>query len=98
MPTLSGRADPGRSDDVQTEIPLLGDVGLARVQAHPNEDGGILRPLVHGVRTLHLRGGGDGLARPREGEEERITLRVESSMSVNTKVTVPLGSEGIPAW
>ena len=77
LPTLSGRADPGRSDDVQTEIPLLGDVRLARVQAHPNEDGGIVRPVVYGVRTLHRDGGGDGLARPREGEEERIALRVD---------------------
>ena len=121
---------PGRADDVEPEVALLADVGLARVQPDADPDDGTVRPV-------EPRRGRAGLPPPQrrrrargEREEEGVALRVdlhalrgerladeaavlgervaveiselrrsavESSMSVNANVTVPLGRSGMRA-
>ncbi len=70
-------AEPRRADDVETEVALAADGRLAGVQPHPDEDGAALRPVVSGVGALHLHRGLDRVAGAREGEEERVPLRVD---------------------
>ena len=70
-------AEPGGADDVEAEVPLAADRRLAGVQPHPHEDGAAVRPVVRGVGALHLDGRLDRVAGAREGEEERVALRVD---------------------
>ena len=77
MAALRGRADASGADDVEADIALLREVRLARVQADPNAHGAIVRPLVRGVRALHVGRCSDGLASPREREKERVPLGVD---------------------
>ena len=77
MAAPPGRAEPGRTYDVEPQVTLLAKRGLARVQAHPHADRGVLGPRVLGVRALRLDGRRDGVASAGEGEEERVALRVD---------------------
>src|SRR6266571_4469673 len=56
---------------VEADVALLGQPRLARVQPHAH----VYRPV--GQCTLAVRGGGHRIGRPGEGDEERVTLRVD---------------------
>ncbi len=77
VPALRRRADASGADDVEADVALLREVRLARVQADPNADGAVVRPLVRGVRALHVGSCSDRLASPRKREEERVPLGVD---------------------
>ena len=73
-----GRAAETRgADDVEAVVALLADRRLAGVEAHAHADVHPLRPRVRRVRALRLDRGRDRVARAREGEEERVALRVD---------------------
>ena len=65
------------ADDVQPEVALVADRRLAGVQAHPDADlGALAARRGRGARAARRRRR-DGVARPGEGEEERVALRVD---------------------
>ena len=72
-----GAAEPRGADDVEAVVALLADRRLAGVEAHAHADVHPLRPRVRRVRALRLDRGRDRVARAREGEEERVALRVD---------------------
>ncbi len=65
---------------VEADIALLGQDGLARVQAHANPD------RARGEHVLGRPCSGDPVARPGEGDEEGVALRVH--------LDAPVGDEG----
>ena len=64
--------DPGRTVDVEAAVVVAGEVGLARVQAHPDADRGAIRPRVPGQGALGRR----RAARRRPGLAERREHRI----------------------
>jgi hypothetical protein len=77
LPAVSGGADPRRAVDVQTDVVVVSDLRLARVDADAHADVDTLRPVLGRERPLRAHRGGDGVARPRERDEERVTLGVD---------------------
>ena len=71
LPAVADGGDPRALVHVEADVSLLGQPRLARVQPHPHA----YRPV--GQRALAVRGGGDGVRRAGEGDEERVTLRVD---------------------
>ncbi len=71
LAAVRGGCDPRRSVDVHADVALVGQQRLARVDAHPDAD----RPGLE--RLLRVNCGGDGVDRPREGDEERVALGVD---------------------
>ena len=71
LAAVADGGDPRALVHVEADVPLLGQPRLARVQPHPHAD----RPV--GQRALAVSGSGDGVRRAGEGDEERITLRVD---------------------
>ena len=67
---MPGRRDPRRPMHVDTDVPLLGDERRPRVDADPDAD----RPAGERLRQLGRRR--QRSRRGREGDEERIALRV----------------------
>ena len=63
--------------DVDADVPLLADHGLARVEAHTHPQGRPVRPLVLSQGPLCGDRGGDRVPRPLEAVEERIALGVD---------------------
>jgi hypothetical protein len=77
LAAVPGRGDARRADHVEAEVTLLADVWLAGVHAHTHEQLPSARPLVVAQRALRVDRGGHGVARTREGEEERVALGVD---------------------
>ena len=77
LPAVSGGADPRRAVHVQTDVIVLPDLRLAGVDAHPHAHVDALGPTLGRERPLRAHRGGDRVARPREGDEERVTLGVD---------------------
>jgi hypothetical protein len=77
LAAVAGRADPRCTNDVQPEVALVTDRRLTSMEAHPHADVRVVRPLVRRERALRGDGGRDGVARPGEREEERVSLRVD---------------------
>jgi hypothetical protein len=77
LPAVSGRADPRRAVHVETDVIILSDVRLTGVHpdAHAHVDA--LGPMLGRQRPLRADRGGDRVARPSEGDEERVTLGVD---------------------
>ena len=46
LPPVRRRADPGSPDDVEPEVALVADRGLACVQPHPHLQVDAVRPVV----------------------------------------------------
>ena len=82
MAAAPGRAEPRRAHDVEPQVALAAERRLAGVQAHPDADVGAVGPVVLRVRALRLDGCGDRVAGAREGEEERVALRVDLDAAV----------------
>ena len=71
LAAVRGGCNPRRSVHVDADVALVGHERLAGVDAHPNADrAGLERPLRLGRR-------GDGSGRPRERDEERVSLGVD---------------------
>ena len=68
--------DTRRTMHIKTGVTLRPCRGLPRVQPHPNPHHAILRPFLSSQPPLRLDRGGYCIPRAPEGEEERITLRV----------------------
>jgi len=78
---------------VEADVPLLGQPRLAGVQPHPHP----YRPA--GKCALALRGGGYGVRRAGECDEERVALRVDLNASVVGKCRAespPMFVQGLP--
>ena len=56
---------------VEADVPFIGQPRLARVQPHPNA----YRPVRQ--RALAVGSSGDSVRRAGEGDEERVTLRID---------------------
>jgi hypothetical protein len=82
---VAGRADARRAYDVETDVTLLADGGLSGVKAHPHLDLDVVRPLVLCEGALRADCAGDRIARPCEGEEERVTLSVDLATTRRSK-------------
>jgi hypothetical protein len=68
---VAGGGDAGGAVDVDAHVSLLGEQRLARVQPHADSD------RARAQRLLPRRRGRDRVAGTGEGEEERISLRVD---------------------
>ena len=68
LAAVRGGGDSRRAVDVYADVALVGHERLAGVETHANAD----RPASSA--SLRLDGGGDGIGRPRERDEERVTL------------------------
>ena len=86
MAAAPGRAEPGGAYDVEAEVALAAESGLAGVQAHPDADVDAVGPVVCGVRALRLDGRGDRVAGAWKREEEGIALRVDLDAAVLREV------------
>ena len=65
-------ADPRRAMDAQPDVPAVAPRRVARVQADAHPKVAARRPRLAREPALHLRGGGDRIARLREHEEVRV--------------------------
>ncbi len=69
--------DAGRTVDVHPDVALVGDDGLPGVHAHPHAHGaGLAGPACAVRRSRH------GVLGAREGDEERVPLRVDFDAAV----------------
>ena len=71
LAAVADGGDPGALVHVEADVSLLGQARLARVQPHPHAN----RPV--GKYALAIRSSGDRVRRAGEGDEERVTLRVD---------------------
>jgi hypothetical protein len=78
-------ADPGRAVDAESDVPFARCGGLSRVDAHPHAKLRAVRPGVLGKPALTRDRRSDSILRAPEGDEERVTLRVDFVASVFSK-------------
>jgi hypothetical protein len=62
--------------DVEPEVALVAHGGLSGVNSHADAHLAATWPRVAPQRALRVNRGGDGVARARKREEERVSLRV----------------------
>ena len=77
LPAVPGGADARRAVDVDPDVALLADDGLAGVDAHADAELGPVRPVMARERLLRRDGGRDRVLRAAEAVEERVALRVD---------------------
>jgi len=63
--------------DAHPYVSLAADEWLAGVDPHPYTNGDTVGPGLRSERALRRHGGGDRVTRAREGDEERVALRVD---------------------
>ena len=73
---MAGRADAGAAMDVDADVTLGSDGGLAGVDAHAHLHGACGERPLRGVRRGHR------VARPRKCDEERVALGVNLDPAV----------------
>ncbi len=78
LATLPGGADACRAMDGKAVVLVGGDRCLTRVDAHSDARLDAVRPLVAVERLLPCEGRGDGVLRPPEGNEERVSLGADA--------------------
>ena len=71
LPTVAGGGDPGRTVHVHSDVALVRQQRLARVDAHPHGDAVLLK------KSLRVAGRGRRVARTAEGDEEGVALGVD---------------------
>ena len=71
LPAVAGGGDPSGAVHVHSDVALLRQQRLARVDAHPHADAVLLQ------KSLRAAGSGRRVARPAEGDEEGIALGVD---------------------
>ena len=69
--------------DAHADVALLADLGLARVQAHPDLDLDAFGPRVRVEVALGRHRGGESVLPTGEGDEERVALRVDLVTAVS---------------
>ena len=74
---LAATAIANAEAHVEPDVIIQPNVRLAGVDAHPHTHLDALRPTPGGKRSLRAYGGGDRIARPREGDEKRVPLGVD---------------------
>jgi class 3 adenylate cyclase len=67
---VTDRCDARALVDVEADVSLRGQPRLTRVEPHPHPDRAACQ------RALSILGGCDGIRRPTEGGEERVTLGI----------------------
>ena len=77
LPAVPGRADPRAPVDPDPDVALRGRRRLGGVDAHPDPELPPVRPRVAGEGSLPLARRPERVARPREGDEEGVALRVD---------------------
>src|SRR5205085_9776276 len=77
LPAGARAGDPRGTHDVEPEIPLLADLGLAGVQPHAHPHLVPFRPRVVAQGALRGDRSGERVARAGEGVEERVALGVD---------------------
>ena len=81
--------------DADADVPVVADLGLAHVQAHPHLDLDSSAPLVRGQLSLSVGRCGHGVSSRLERSEERISLRVDDATLVgrdrSTQETLVVG-------
>src|SRR5581483_12118027 len=77
LSAVSCSCDPRRLVHAEADVSVLADTRLAGMQAHPHPYVGASRPAVCCEVTLRVDGGGDSVLRPPEGDEERVSLRID---------------------
>jgi len=93
LPSMADGGDARALVHVDPDVSLLRQPRLTRVQPHAHPD----RALRE--RALAVLGGGDGIGRAAEGDEERVTLRVHLDAVVVGKrraKTTPVLEQGLP--
>ena len=66
---VAGAADPRRDVDVESDVALVDELGLARVEADPHPQNTLRRPPLPADRALEVDGGRDRV--PGAGEDEK---------------------------
>ena len=74
---MTDGADASCTNDVETHVSLLVNRRFAGVQPHPYADCLSGRPLCGRECALRVDRSCDGVPGAREGEEERVSLRVD---------------------
>src|SRR4026207_1446650 len=74
LTAVGGAGDPRPANDVEPEIPLFAEGRLARPQAPSHLALSPSRPSLGPQSLLHRESATDGIARSREGAEERVAL------------------------
>src|SRR6185436_20989745 len=77
LPAVRCCANPRRPDDIEPEVALVADRGLACVQPHSHLQFDTARPAVRRQRALRGDGRRDGVAGTSEREKEGVTLAVD---------------------
>jgi hypothetical protein len=73
LPAVRCCADPRRPDDIEPEVALVADRGLACVQPHSHLQFDTAGPAVRRQRALRRDGRRDGVAGTSEREKEGVT-------------------------
>jgi hypothetical protein len=68
--------------DVEPDVIIQPDLGLTGMDAHAHAHVDVRRPALRGERLLRGHRGGDRVARPREGDEERVAIGVDHAAVV----------------
>ncbi len=76
LPARRGRRDAGGTVDLDPDVGAAVELGLARMDPHPNARLGAARPLVCGQRPLRRDRGGDGVHSPLERGEQLVRAAV----------------------
>ncbi len=71
LAAVPGGGDPRRAVNLEPDIALVGDGGLAGVDPHPHADRAACK------RGLPVTCRGERVGSPRESDEERVALRVD---------------------
>ncbi len=79
LPSVTDGRDPGSLVDVEADVPLVGEPGLARVQPHPHPD------RATRERQLRVYGCSDSLRCTAKCDKEGVALRVHLGAVVRGK-------------
>jgi hypothetical protein len=82
LTAVTGRHHPRRSVNVKADVVTLDETRFTGVQPHPHPHGAARRPTLAGERPLTVGGGADGVARRRERNEQRVSLRSDLATAV----------------
>jgi len=82
LPAVTGGANSRGAVHRNPDVPFAGQLDRPRVDPHPDPNLERRRPPLGAQRLLCGDGGENRVARPREGDEERVSLRVDDMTSV----------------
>ena len=74
LAAVADRRHPGRATDLDPAVVVAGEVGFAAVEAHPDAELCVVRPVVRRQRALRVDGRGHGRAGLLERREDGVAL------------------------